>query len=532
MEIILRDYQQVIIDKINASTEKRNCVQAPTGAGKTIMFSYIANNFKGRVLILVDRIELLNQTEGTLSGVPELITAGCKDIDRSAKITVAMVATLDNVLKKGIIDINEYDLIIADEIQNQVFVKIFKNYNNRLLGFTATPVIDKKEFFHRCNRCETIHEKKTKCCKIDTQEFSKNITLKNWYGELITGFTVQGLIDIGKLTMVHNYCCETPELDKLKTDKSGMFTTDSEKEVFNNDASLENLIANYKEHCTGLKTMVFNSNCVNNTNAYERFLELGYNVRSYDSKSGEDRDEIVQWFRDTKDAVLMSVGVFTTGFDVDDVEAIIMNKATQSLSLYHQIVGRGGRITDKIFKPYFKLIDLGGNVARHGSWSDDVDWEFIYNDDTEKKRGKARDLEDFKICHSCEAMIKSFPCEYCGTNAPEPKQKSEGKINIATEMKPIPMPNGVHVVNYALSQGLDTNGAKVVTAEHIIKMLISSKTSKEAVYKDVKDLRVRIKKLILPIYFKIRDSKLEGNRKRTIEDFVNKVIKSIDKYYE
>jgi len=228
----------------------------------------------------------------------------------------------------------------------------------------------------------------------------------------------------------------------------------------------------------------------------------------------------------------MSVGVFTTGFDVDDVEAIIMNKATQSLSLYHQIVGRGGRITDKIFKPYFKLIDLGGNVARHGSWSDDVDWEFIYNDDTEKKRGKARDLEDFKICHSCEAMIKSFPCEYCGTNAPEPKQKSEGKINIATEMKPIPMPNGVHVVNYALSQGLDTNGAKVVTAEHIIKMLISSKTSKEAVYKDVKDLRVRIKKLILPIYFKIRDSKLEGNRKRTIEDFVNKVIKSIDKYYE
>jgi superfamily II DNA or RNA helicase len=531
MKIILRDYQQVIIDKINASTEKRNCVQAPTGAGKTIMFSYLANNFKGRVLILVNRRELLEQTDNTIEGVPFLLTAGCKEIDKTAKVTIAMVETFNNRRKKNIVSANEYDLIIVDEIQNLQFTKAFEGYDNRLLGFTATPVIDKKEFFHRCKRCDTSYDKKTKCCKTDTQEFSRNVTLKNWYGELITGFTVQQLIDVEKLTMVHNYCCETPELDKLKTDKSGMFTTDSEEEVFNNDASLENLTANYKEHCTGLKTMVFNSNIKNNTDAYERFLELGYNVRSFDSKSDDDRAEIVEWFRNTPDAVLMSVGVFTTGFDVDDVQTIIMNKATQSLSLYQQIVGRGGRITKKIFKPYFKLIDLGGNVARHGSWSDDIDWNTIYNNTLEKKR-TVRDLEDFKICYSCEAMVKSYPCEFCGVDAPEQKEKGEGKVNIATEMDRLPAPRGNHILNYALSCNMDVNDAKKLTANYILDMLIFSKTSKEAVYKDVKDLRSRIEKMIRPIYHALHGSELKGNRIRTVQDFVNKVITSIDKYYE
>ena len=338
------------------------------------------------------------------------------------------------------------------------------------------------------------------------------------------------MIEQGFLTQVHNFVCDNSNLDKLKTDKSGQYTSKSEDDVFNNHASVENLLLNYKEHCVGKKTMVFNSNIKTNFAAFEEFESLGYNVRYYDSKSKENREEIVNWFRETPDAILMSVGVFTTGFDVDDVECIIMNKATKSLSLYHQIVGRGGRITSKIFKPYFKMIDLGGNVSRFGKWSDNVDWESIYNSDIEKKR-MIRDLEDFKICFNCEAMINSYPCEYCGTKEPKKKTQVKGEA-LAVEMNKLPPPKPEHILKYSLANDLDINDAKLLTANYIVDMFIFSNTKIEKVDENLDYLKREIKKSIKPIYFALHGSKLKGNRRRTIVDFENKVFTKINKHYD
>mgnify|MGYP003651237503 CR=1 FL=1 len=527
----LRDYQIELLNKIKDSNNKRNCVQLSTGGGKTIIFSHLANNYNGRVLILVNRIELLEQTERNINRECSLITAGTNLIEFTP-VTIGMVESVNNRLKKGLFDVNGFDLIIVDEIQNLQFTKVLENFEGRVLGFTATPVIDKRDFYFKCRYCETKHPIKTNCCGVEAKEFSKKLTLKKWYGDLITGTPISELIEGDFLTEVHNFVCDSPQLDKLKTDKSGQFTAKSEEEAFDNFSSLDNLILNYETHCKGIKTMVFNSGIKSNRNAYEKFVELGYSVRSYDSKSDEDRSEIVEWFRNTPDAVLMSVGVFTTGFDVDDVQAIIMNKATHSLSLYHQIVGRGGRITQKIFKPFFKLIDLGGNVNRFGSWSKNVDWETLYNSDDEKQR-RVSDLEDFKTCKECEAMISHYPCEYCGAAQPEAKQ-SEGTTEsvIAKALHRLPPPKPSHILNYAKAKGLDINGAKKLTANYIVDMFIYSQTSKATAIKKSADLEMKMRKFITPIYFALHGSDLEGNRKRTIEDFVKKVKEKINKYYE
>jgi superfamily II DNA or RNA helicase len=526
----LRYYQQDLVNKINESTNKRNCVQLPTGGGKTVIFSHLANEHKGKVLILVNRKELLEQTEVKIKDYCALITAGTKEIEES-KVTIGMVESVYNRQKKGAIDINSFDLIIVDEIQNLQFVKVFEGYKNRLLGFTATPVIDKRDFYFKCKYCGSKSPIKTTCCGKETKEYSKSYTLKKYYGDLITGVTISELIDNGFLTQVHNFVCDTEGMDKLKTDKSGQFTSKSESEVFDNYASLDNLVLNYKEHCKGLKTMVFNSSIASNEMAYQKFLELGYNVRSYDSKSDEDRAEIVEWFRNTPDGILMSVGVFTTGFDVDDVEAIIMNKATNSLSLYHQIVGRGGRITNKIYKPFFKFIDLGGNVSRFGSWSDDVDWNRIYYSENEKQR-RVNDLEDFKTCHSCGAMILEYDCEYCGATKKKdtPKAQTSEKV-IAQEMTKLPKPKAVHILNYAKANNLSLNEAKNLVANYILDMFIFSKTSKESVLKNGRYIENEILKIIRPIYFELHRSDLDGVRRKTIRDFFCKVTARLKKHY-
>ena len=526
--INLYDHQNDLNTLINDSTSKRNCVQLSTGGGKTIIFSHIANNYKGRVLILVNRTELVEQTAKNISRPISLITSKTKKIG-SGEVLIGMVESVNNRIVRGIFDLSTIDLIIVDEIQNLQFTKVFEGYQNRLLGFTATPVTLKKESYFKCRYCDSKHEEQIDCCGKETKKYTLKVSLKRWYGDLIQGIPINDLIDQGFLTPVHNFVCNNSNLDKLKTDSSGEYTNKSQNEVFNNLASTENLIENYKIHCLGKKTMVFNSNIESNSEAVKMFKMAGYNVRGFDSKTKGSRKEVVEWFRNTPDAVLMSVGVFTTGFDVDDVEAIILNKATKSLSLYHQMVGRGGRITNKIFKPFFKLIDLGGNISEFGSWSDSVDWAKIYNNEKETK-SQIRDLEDFIICHECEAMIKEFPCEYCG--AEKKVKKAASKVVIAEEVNKLPPPKATHILKYALANDLDINDAKILTANYILDMFLFSQTTKGKVQENIEYLKKEIKAAIKPIYFALHGSDLKGNRRRTIKDFENKIFTKLNKHYE
>ena len=93
--IILREYQQELVDKINESKSLRNCIQSPTGSGKTIIFSHLANTFIGRVLILVNRTELLEQTTKTIDSECAIVNAGSKQIEKK-RVTIGMVESVYN----------------------------------------------------------------------------------------------------------------------------------------------------------------------------------------------------------------------------------------------------------------------------------------------------------------------------------------------------------------------------------------------------------------------------------------------------
>ena len=78
---------------------------------------------------------------------------------------------------------------------------------------------------------------------------------------------------------------------------------------------------------------------------------------------------------------MSSVSILTTGFDEPTVESIILNRATKSLTLYYQMIGRGSRILKD--KSEFDVIDLGNNFLRFGPWGADLDWQKIFrNPDT------------------------------------------------------------------------------------------------------------------------------------------------------
>lgn len=527
----LRSYQQQQYNEAIRGLKEndRLFLQLSTGGGKTIIFSELANKWNGNVLILVNRTELIQQTARNINRTISLITAKTKQIGYG-EVKIGMVETVYNRIEIGLFNLNNIDLIIIDEAHNLQFTKVVEDYKGKLIAVSATPVIMKKEKYFKCKYCEKKDHVSTVCCGKETDKYTKQVSLSEFYGKIIVGIDIEKLIEKGFLTPAHNFSCDAENLKKLETDSTGDFSSKSQNEVFNNSAGLDNLIANYELHAEGLKTMVFNSNIQANEEAYKAFLALGYNVRSYDSKSKTKRKEVVRWFENTPNAILMSVGVFTTGFDVSDVQCIILNKATTSLSLFHQIVGRGGRITDKIYKPFFKCIDLGGNIDRFGSWSDPVDWKTLYYAENERKT-RVNQLEDYKICHSCDAMIMAFPCEFCGA-IEQLKKKSRGKITLAEERKPLPPINLMQLLRYCEINELSINDGKNFTANYLLDMLIFSQTKKTTIEQRKEEIKIRILKAVKPVYFALHGSKLEGNRYRTINDFCKKVEKKIFEFYE
>ena len=92
--------------------------------------------------------------------------------------------------------------------------------------------------------------------------------------------------------------------------------------------------------------------------------------------SEKERQDILEWFEKKPDAILSSVSILTTGFDSPSVQTIILNRATKSLTLYHQMIGRGSRVLPS--KLDFNVIDLGNNARRFGLWESHINWAEIF----------------------------------------------------------------------------------------------------------------------------------------------------------
>ncbi len=358
----LYDYQQddlkQIFQRIDEHGENYNLLyQLPTGGGKTVIFSEIARQYiqktGKKVLILTHRIELSKQTSKMLTsfGVKnKVINSKVKELpDQDDYMCfVAMVETLNNRLLDEKFEINDIGLVVIDEAHYNSFNKLFKHFEDRfILGVTATPL-------------------------------SSNVKLpmKNNYDELITGHDIAALIQKGFLSKAITYSYDVG-LTSLKIGINGDYTVKSSELLYTDYPMQEKLLFAYEEKAKGTKTLIFNNGINTSKQVLETFQEAGYNIRHLDNKNTKaEREDILHWFKTTPDAILTSVSILTTGFDEPTVETIILNRATKSLALYFQMIGRGSRVLPN--KKTFNVIDLGNNAARFGLWYEKVDWQYIF----------------------------------------------------------------------------------------------------------------------------------------------------------
>ena len=335
--------------------------QLPTGGGKTVIFSEIVRRFieqkHKKVIILTHRIELSSQTSKMLTGFGVqnmVINSKVKTLEghEGYMCYVAMVETLNNRLQDGQMKFKDVGLVIIDEAHYNSFRKLFSYFKDTfILGVTATPL-------------------------------SSNVKLpmKDNYNKLIMGEGISSLIDKGFLSKANMHTYDVG-LKTLQVGINGDYTVKSSEILYTNHSMQQKLLNAYEEKAKGTKTLIFNNGINTSQYVYETFKEAGYDIRHLDNtNSNKERKEILKWFKKTPEAILTSVSILTTGFDEPTVETIILNRATRSLTLYFQMIGRGSRILKN--KNEFQVIDLGNNLARFGLWDAPLDWNdiFLYPD--------------------------------------------------------------------------------------------------------------------------------------------------------
>ena len=321
----LRPYQEAAreaIEKEWASGNKRTLLVLPTGTGKTVVFSKVAEDqvmAGNRVLILAHRGELLDQAADKLYRMTGL-RSSVEKADQTAlgswnRVTVGSVQSLqrENRLKK--FNPNYYGTIIIDEAHHAItdgyrrIIDYFQDAN--VLGVTATPDRgDQRKLGEVFNSL--------------AYEYSIVQAIKDGYLCHIVAQTVPLQLD----------------MTGLKT-QAGDYTPGSIDTAL--DPYLDQIAEEMKKYCIDRKTVVFLPLIATSKKFQGILNSKGFRAAEVNGQS-DDRDQILKDFADGKYNVICNSMLLTEGWDCPDVDCVVCLRPTKVRALYCQMVGRGTRI--------------------------------------------------------------------------------------------------------------------------------------------------------------------------------------------
>lgn len=405
--INLRDYQKEAVDDIREALAKYRSVlfQLVTGGGKTITFSYIAScssKLGRKILVLSNRTEILHQNGGALE------RAGL-DVDyispKNRKIPTKKVA-----------------VCMSQTLRRRVNSKAWQEY----LKTIELLIVDEA---HCCDHDFVYGYMSPKCYRLLVTATPSRQGKQRQLGELVNamviGVKTKDLIKRGYICPAKHYAVAAPTLDEVKIDSTTRdYNQRGLSKVFEQKHIYQGVIDEWMRICGDKKTLMF---CVSANQAIEctkEFISRGISAKYILSGTFEDdsmysgeRNDIFRDFKDGKFQVLVNVGIAVAGTDVPDIECIITNFATTSMSKWRQAIGRGCRISEG--KDFFYILDAGDNIKRLGFFDAEIEWS-LWHDvsngsglqpmkecptdkiDVEHNRGcGARVPMTCKICPSC-----------------------------------------------------------------------------------------------------------------------------------
>jgi len=382
----LRGYQQQAIDDLrNAyrAGSRAPLLCLPTGGGKTIIFSAIAQSAVARsrnVLILVHRRELLHQASRKLTAIGVdhgLIAAGVPTSDQPVQ-----VASVQTLVRRLVSMTWQPSLIIIDEAHHAAagsWDRVLSHWPDAFrLGVTATP------------------------CRLDGRGLSSA------FDHLVIGPSVADLIFWGFLSASRIYAPPVmADLSGIRK-RAGDYAADQAADAMNRPTVTGDAIAHYLRLAAGQQAIAFCCSIDHANSVCAAFTAASINAATLLGNT-PNRDQVVAAFGAGSLQILVTVDVVSEGFDIPAASCAILLRPTQSLGLYLQQIGRVLRPAPG--KLHALVLDHVGNVTRHGFPDDHRDWSLADG----IRRNAAASAPSVRTCPECYAAFKPAPvCPVCG----------------------------------------------------------------------------------------------------------------------
>lgn len=341
----LRPYQEAakasILQEWESLGNRKTLLVLPTGTGKTIVFSSLAEELvrRGeRVLILAHREELLQQAADKLSKLTGLMCAVEKAENTAEdtwfRITVGSVQTLCRENRQSRFDPDHYQTIIVDEAHHVLassYQKILAYFDKaKVLGVTATADrTDKRnlgEFFDSL-----------------AYEYTLPKAIKDGFLSRIKALTIPINIDLRNVGI---------QAGDYKVNDLG-------------DALapyLEAIAKEMSEHCRDRKTLVFLPLIATSQKMAEILTRYGFRAGEVNGDS-PDRVQKLKDFSTGKYNVLCNSMLLTEGYDEPSIDCVVVLRPTKSRSLYSQMIGRGTRLSEG--KENLLILDFLWHTEKH-----------------------------------------------------------------------------------------------------------------------------------------------------------------------
>jgi DNA repair protein RadD len=257
---------------------------------------------------------------------------------------------------------DKFGLIIIDECHmitptiKEIISKIkTKNERLRVIGMTATP--------YRMNTGYIYHQN-----LVTNKALAEEEAINPYFAALLYSIKTRELISMGFLTEAHTEAIDDCyDTQSLTINKMGNFDAKQVSSVFENHGRLtakivQDVIA--KTH-NRKGVMLFASTVrhaeeIMESLPHNNSMMLGGDI----NMDKATRAKLIADFKAQNYKYIVSVGTLTTGFDAPHVDAVAVLRATESESLFQQVIGRGLRLCED--KEDCLILDYAENITRHG----------------------------------------------------------------------------------------------------------------------------------------------------------------------
>lgn len=414
-EIKLRPYQEKFIADVYqkfSEGHKRICGVAPCGAGKTIMTGWLIREFMNRnkrVIFFVHRHELIDQTSKTFLqlGIEHGIIAAGMKTHYELPVQIASVQTLARRLNS----VPAPDLLVCDECHHilaNTYKEIIGKWKDALLlGVTATP------------------------------QRMGGINLGDVFTSLIEAPTTKELIKLGNLTPFKYYAPdENVDLKKVRV-KFGEYVNSDLDRAMGNKKIIGDIVQHYKKLAGGKSAICYCVNVKHSKKIASAFKAAGISAEHCDGETNKIvRAKIVEDFRQGKIKVLCNAELFGEGFDVPNMQAVILARPTKSLTLFTQQSLRPLRPDPSEPNKVAIIIDHVKNFERFGLPDTDREWSLK----PKPKKDDGPHAPPLGACPKCRAVIPAGcqTCPECGfviVTEEMKEDKLREQLGILTEVK-------------------------------------------------------------------------------------------------